>query len=71
MRSKIKMLNRFKITFNRFIKTKPLVLVQCNYCESFDLDFKVLVDYEEVYASEYKCNVCGATCVNTERWSKQ
>lgn len=70
MRKKIEMYNRLKITYNRFIKTKPLILVQCNMCESFDLNFKVLSYYENVYVNEYKCNVCGATCVNTERWSK-
>lgn len=66
---------RIKILY-RFLKyKKDVVVVSCGYCNSIDVKYKKTEQStfgEEVtYRSKYTCLKCGATCDNTQYWSKR
>jgi transposase-like protein len=68
MKKKITFSKRLRLAFTVFNSSKNLIIVSCNNCNSFDLEFNVLDDRPEFYYSKYKCLKCGSECDNREYW---
>lgn len=65
---------RVYIKFFKKDLTRSGVLVNCSYCNSHNVTFKVGYDTETEttikYIGSYQCENCGAKCSQTQIWNK-